>query len=548
MPRIKTIGLGAVAAVFVLAAPFGSASGATAGTGCPVFAHGQEVGRMSFAAAREISGLAASRRNPGVLWVHNDSGDTQRIFAVAPSGRLLGTFVVSTRLQVDWEDIAVGPGPTPGASYLYIGDIGGNSGRHSVTVFRAPEPSVSASGVPEDRALAGVVALKTTYPGSERYNAETLLVDPRTPDIYVVTKSKTQPQKVFRYPAARQNASVVYPLELVTQLQLPGEATGGDFSPDGSEILIKGYSWGQLYRRGAAEPTPDAFRHSPCSVPTAWGEAAGYAADSSGYYMTNEGSFKPIFRFARTAAVPVAPGAPTDLQAAAANGTRVDVAWKAPGGEAAPAGYKLYRDGAPLATTTTPTYADGNVEPGTRYAYEVRAFDARGGLSAAAGPALATTPPLREVITVTPSDDASLSGAVPSANYGASAALEGDADPVQDFLLKFTLSGIGTRKVASVKLRLYCVNPAPQGGTIHRAAESSWTEQTVSWNGAPAAGDSLASLGRVAAGSWYEVDVTPLVSGDGSFSLRVANSSPDGADYSSKEGSHAPQLVVTLAE
>ena len=50
------------------------------------------------------------------------------------------------------------------------------------------------------------------------------------------------------------------------------------------------------------------------------------------------------------------------------------------------------------------------------------------------------------------------------------------------------------------------------------------------------------------AGNWYEVDVTPLVTGDGAVTLRATSTSSDGADYTSKEGTigFAPQLVVTL--
>ena len=35
----------------------------------------------------EASGLAVSRRHPGVLWTHNDSGDPARLFAVGADGR-----------------------------------------------------------------------------------------------------------------------------------------------------------------------------------------------------------------------------------------------------------------------------------------------------------------------------------------------------------------------------------------------------------------------------------------------------------------------------
>ena len=98
-----------------------------------------------------------------------------------------------------------------------------------------------------------------------------------------------------------------------------------------------------------------------------------------------------------------------------------------------------------------------------------------------------------------------------------------------------------------MRLRLWCVDPSNNGGAFHRVANTSWNEQTVNWNTAPP-GDMavLGSLGAVAANNWYEVDVTPLVTGDGVVSLRTTSTSTNGADYSSKEGSAPPQLVVTV--
>jgi len=68
----------------------------------------------------------------------------------------------------------------------------------------------------------------------------------------------------------------------------------------------------------------------------------------------------------------------------------------------------------------------------------------------------------------------------------------------------------------------------------------------VAWNDAPAADSTLqASLNAVSANTWYEVDITALITGDGTYSLRISDSQ-SGADYSSKEGANPPQLVITL--
>src|SRR5262245_45881211 len=82
----------------------------------------------------EASGLAASRRNPGVLWTHNDSGDPF-VFAITSTGGVKGRVRVTGAQVWDWEDIAVGP--CPKGTCLYIADIGDNDRRRrSVTIYR----------------------------------------------------------------------------------------------------------------------------------------------------------------------------------------------------------------------------------------------------------------------------------------------------------------------------------------------------------------------------------------------------------------------------
>jgi hypothetical protein len=95
----------------------------------------------------EASGIALSARNPGVLWAHND-GSRQRIFALSTNGALLASFNLRKTVE-DVEGIAVGPGPISGVSYLYVGDIGGDTAsgasRDRVQVLRVPEPVVDPS-------------------------------------------------------------------------------------------------------------------------------------------------------------------------------------------------------------------------------------------------------------------------------------------------------------------------------------------------------------------------------------------------------------------
>jgi hypothetical protein len=114
-------------------------------------------------------------------------------------------------------------------------------------------------------------------------------------------------------------------------------------------------------------------------------------------------------------------------------------------------------------------------------------------------------------------------------------------------MFRFSVSGVGTSGVASAKLRVYCSNPSASGGST-RALTGSWSESTVTWNTSPTFGSTtISSQGSVSSGRWYEFDVTPLVTGNGTVEVGIVSSISDGVTYVSREGTttQRPQLVVT---
>src|SRR5687768_720191 len=91
----------------------------------------------------EASGLAASRRAPGRLWTHNDSGEPV-VVVLDARGAVTGRVRLAGAAVQDWEAIAVGPCGT--GSCLHVGDIGDNEAkRKRITIYRLPEPE-GASG------------------------------------------------------------------------------------------------------------------------------------------------------------------------------------------------------------------------------------------------------------------------------------------------------------------------------------------------------------------------------------------------------------------
>lgn len=90
-----------------------------------------------------------------------------------------------------------------------------------------------------------------------------------------------------------------------------------------------------------------------------------------------------------------------------------------------------------------------------------------------------------------------------------------------------------------------------RGGDFYWVPDNSWQENTVNWNTEPAADPTLrASLGAFSVNTWHEVDLSSLVTGDGTYSIRIATTSSNGADFSTKEGAagFGPQLVVAFVQ
>ena len=245
-----------------------------------------------------------------------------------------------------------------------------------------------------------------------------------------------------------------------------------------------------------------------------------------------------------------APTAPSGLTATSVTATQVDLTWNPSTDNVSVTGYDILRDGTQISTvgSATTTYQDSTVNAATAYQYAVHARDAAGNLSPLSNLLNVTTPAPSPTLSFTPTDDATIRETSPTQNFGSADALEVDASSRKDSLLRFDIIGVDTTPVAKVTLRLFNIDRSPAGGEF-LAYDPNWNESTVTWNNAPAGnGSSFGTLDSVSVNTWYEVDVTPLVTGDGPVSLRIISSHRNGADYSSKEhaNGNAPELLVEL--
>jgi len=253
----------------------------------------------------EISGIAASGINKDIYYIHNDSGDTSRFFAILPTGQLKSTIYFKgdpkEMLGVhDCEDIAVGPGPVKGKSYVYMGDIGDNYAvRNYITVYRMEEKKAWAK---DSISTGDAVPVHFRYPDGPK-DAETLMIDPIEKLIYIVSKRQDS-VTVYTSPL-NYKADDTLVLNKRCRLFFSGYKlfkwiTAGDISKDGQQILIKSYTKVYYWKRVNNEPVWKTLLKKPQTLPyiqEKQGEAIGFTPDGKGYYTTSEGVYSPIYYY-----------------------------------------------------------------------------------------------------------------------------------------------------------------------------------------------------------------------------------------------------------
>ena len=258
------------------------------------FLSSEVAGIIQTALIQEASGLVMSRVHMDACWTHNDSGGEPKIYLISTTGESKGSYLLKGTENRDWEDIAMGPGPDPDFNYIYVGEIGDNNARYEEKkIFRFPEPSAQPGQNKVDT-IQHVDVIRFIYPDGKR-DAETLLVDPFTKDIYVISKRETS---VHIYRAAYpQDLTKVITLEMLGQLPMISrnegdQIVGGDISEDGKEVLLKAYNKIYYWKRDDQNTSiADLLKSPPVElpyVPEPQGEAITFATDGSGYYTLSE--------------------------------------------------------------------------------------------------------------------------------------------------------------------------------------------------------------------------------------------------------------------
>lgn len=144
----------------------------------------------------EISGLASSRHQPGVIWAIQDSGNGNKIYALSSTGEKLATVIISDAQNYDWEDLVLWP-QASGADRLLIADIGDNGGvRKRARLYAVEEPDLS--GLPQDNLQhqISIVWQQDFVYDDAPHDAESIELDLSNQKVLILTK-RLNPNRLY---------------------------------------------------------------------------------------------------------------------------------------------------------------------------------------------------------------------------------------------------------------------------------------------------------------------------------------------------------------
>lgn len=251
----------------------------------------------------EPSGLAASRKNPGLLYTHNE--DTKNLLVVGAGGVVAQynlnfpfSIPMTATTLFDWEDLAVGP--CPSGTCVYMADTGRSSGtfpsgtnRTQFAMYRVAEPTVGTT--PNGSTLAGLERYPFQYPDGA-YDAEALMVHPVTGTVYVLTKHDTK-TRVYKFPTTL-TPDVLATLIFVKEIALPtttdvnyARTTAADIHPCGERFILRTYRRVYEFRATAGGAFETAFNATPIALTDTvegQGESIAWKLDGTSYFTVSE--------------------------------------------------------------------------------------------------------------------------------------------------------------------------------------------------------------------------------------------------------------------
>lgn len=234
----------------------------------PIHPHPQEpitlnpTARVEHPPIDEMSGIAKSRTYEGVFWVHNDSGDRPRIFAIRQDGSVVAPPQVSRRDSsnrpenappvfegipiegagnIDWEDIAI-DGDT-----LYIADMGNNFNARrdlAIYVLKEPNPNITTTTHILKR-IPVAYPDQSEFPPKDRWHFDCEALFVYQGKLYMLTKHRPAGQPNTAEPSttlyrldSEQTDKINTLVKIDSHPNLGGWVTAAAMSPDERTLAV----------------------------------------------------------------------------------------------------------------------------------------------------------------------------------------------------------------------------------------------------------------------------------------------------------------------
>ena len=300
----------------LVAACFALALGFVATAAEPLFKGPVIAGQLGAPPRLETSGLAASRRDPDVLWTHDDSGGAAALYAIRTTGEQVGVLRIRGEKNEDWEDVAAYT--LDGKPWLLIADTGDNDAKRATVLLHIiAEPSI------DELKRAGELSAKPARTLRVRYedgphDCEAVAVDARERAVYLLTKRDEVP-RLYRVELEPKDGNAITLARHVGQVsRVPqptsaqrkvkgylgkrrGEVTAMDFSDDGSAAVVLTYGSLLYFPRQPGEPWAATLARDPFELapPTLLQvEAVCFSVDGKHIFVAAE-SDRRLLRYER---------------------------------------------------------------------------------------------------------------------------------------------------------------------------------------------------------------------------------------------------------
>jgi hypothetical protein len=209
----------------------------------------------------ELSGIVRSRSDKNVFWVHNDSGDQPRIFAIDSSGNFYQSdryknyegIAIAGATNVDWEDITA-----DNKGNIVVADVGNNGNdRKDLVLYVVPEPSPKASNTTFLKKLFLRYPDQKAFPDKKDFNYDCEAVFFADDHFQFLSKDRSDTYTRL-YRMDEEKTDQVNMLTLIDKFNIGGKVTAADASEDGKRIVVITYSAIWIFER--TEPGTSYFK------------------------------------------------------------------------------------------------------------------------------------------------------------------------------------------------------------------------------------------------------------------------------------------------